>query len=754
MPPSRHQISAAVCCAQGSELSATSANRADSPVRGIIPIACAVLLIASACTAARSTATDPLRGTALACKPATADEVARQSRQAVLAAEAVLANVRAERRVPEQVIRITPAASREETSDDTANIEAALQRARLIRAETGQPTTLAFAPGRYRLRRPIILTEADSGTSGAPLRFAASSSGPVILSGGVPLAQQPLPAALEGLLPLGQRSFIHGYAVPPQAVPSRPFPRLIGTVYAKPASFFAFQGDRPIWRSALPHVGYAVEPVANPQPGPVVVPQVTVARGLSQLLREPSLQAGGYWTFDWAYEENQVTLASGKSAAGRPPSLAIPQLKTTYAQSPLMRYRLLNGFGFINRPGEMAYADGVLAAYPWSDSAPIEAAAIDHLVVVEGAHDITFDGLAMQGARLDLVAIGGSRDITISNAYLGLAAGSAITIKNSQGIVVERSVVADVGEYGIAMQSDASLPSSNVVVADNIFSKVAQLTRSNRAAILLAGHDNVAVGNEISDLPHQAIVFSGARNSIIGNEISFVNLETSDAGAIYAYHDLTTAYNTIAQNYLHDITTSSALTQVGPARYVRDIYLDSWTSFTNIENNITDTDAMSYYINSGVGNVVRDNTWFLSEGPSGQIYDISHHRGRALGHYVFDDPKSRKLASCSNLAERFDPVFLRDGKSRGNVIARNANIGGQSILVPAALAKAQRISGEKMLPQALIDRSQGLARLLDIARQSGSPIGPYLEAADRRGALQSLRYRNRTGHGSLRPLTD
>ena len=282
-------------------------------------------------------------------------------------------------------------------------------------------------------------------------------------------------------------------------------------------------------------------------------------------------------------------------------------------------------------------------------------------------------------------------------------------------------------------------------MADNIFSRNAQLTRANRSAILISGYDNVVVGNEISDLPHQAIVFGGARNLIIGNEISFVDLETGDAGAIYAYHDLTTAYNTIAQNYLHDIETSPKLTQAGSSRYVRDIYLDGWTSFTNIQNNISDTEAMSYFINSGFGNAVTENIWFVRGMYSGQIYDSSHHRGDALGHYVFDDPKSQKLASCSNLTDRFDPVFLGDGKPRNNVIAGNYNIGGQSILVPAALAKAQQIANEKLLSAAKIDRARGLAGLVSIARQNGAPIGAYLEAADRTSALQSLKYRWRKG---------
>jgi hypothetical protein len=711
----------------------------------ILLIACAASLMVLACTVASGTATDRVDDAIVTCGLAKPDQNASQSHQTAVAAEAALAALRAEPRTPGQVIQIQPAASADGPGDDSAAIEVALRRARLFRKETGQPTTLAFAPGRYRLSHPIALTAADSGAPGAPLRFAALSGGPAIFTGGMQLARKPLPPALDGLLSAAQRQAVVGYAVPPKAVPSEPFPRRIGTVYTRSPSLFVLQGDRPIWRSSFPDVGYSVEPVAHPQPGPAVVPQVTVPRGLAQAQLEPSLQAGGYWTYDWAYEENRVALGSGNATARGRLSLVMPQLKTRYPQSPLMRYRLLNGFSFIDRPGEMAYADGALAVYRLPNRAPVEVATLDHLVTINGAHDIAFDGLALQGARQDVVSISEAHDITIGNAYLGLAAGSAITITRSDHVILDRSVVTDVGEYGVAMDSDARMPPSHVIVADSVFSRNAQLTRANRSAILLSGHDNVVIGNDISDLPHQAMVFGGARNLIIGNEISFVDLETGDAGAVYAYHDLTTAYNHITQNYLHDIATSPNLTQAGASRYVRDIYLDGWTSFTTIENNISNTEAMSYFINSGFGNTVTDNIWFLRGVYSGQIYDSSHHRGDALGHYVFDDPKSQKLASCSNLTDRFDQVFLSDGKPRNNVIVGNYNIGGQSILVPAALAKAQQIADEKLLSAAKIDRARGIAGLVSIARQNGAPIGAYLEAADRTSALQSLKYHSRKG---------
>jgi hypothetical protein len=697
-----------------------------------------VLLTLPACTLAR----DASAHVAINCDPATPDQVARQSDRQALEAKAALAALRGA--APAAGVQIEIRST--EGGDDSATIEAALQRARLIRQEIGQPATLLFAPGRYRLSRPIVLTAADSGTPDAPLRFAASPGGPVILSGGAPLAAQPLPAPLAALLSPVQRKAISGYAVPPQFVPSPPFPPQRGSgIFGTAPSLFVLQGDRPIWRSVFPDDGYAVEPVANPQPGPVVVPRLTIPAGQPQLRQEPSLQAGGYWTFDWAYDENQAVFDPAEERRGSGPArLALPQLKTRYAQSRRMRYRLFNGFSFLNRPGEMAYADGALAAYAWPGGAPVEVAANDTLLSISSAHNIRFDGLALQGARKDAIVITGAHDISFSNAYVGLAAGSAILIRNSRDIVVERSVITDVGEYGIAIDSDAETPSGRVLVADNIFTRIAQLTRSKRAAILMGGHDNVAMGNAISNTPHRAIIFGGLRNLIVGNEIFSVLLETSDSGAIGSYYDLSSAYNTITQNYFHDIATSPNLTQTGGSRVVRDIYFDGWSSFNSATNNLADTEAMPYFINSGYGNVIKSNIWFLGGGAGGAIYDYSHHRNDATGKSVFNSAAALKLAACStNLNTRFDPAFLLDGKPRANVIAGNFNIGGRSIDIPVKVAALQQVSGERVLSPVALGQSRSLASLLEHARRLGAPVGTYLQSADRTAALQTLRYRSR-----------
>lgn len=694
---------------------------------------CIASLSLQACVAAQ--------GSDLDCGPSTPSQMAARSRQQAAAAEALLAGLRKAQRAPEQVISIHPAAD----GDDSSRIEAALLRARQIRAETGRPSTLEFAPGRYRLRRPIVLTAADSGAPGAPLRLAAASAEPVILTGGLPLAPKPLPASLTALISPAQRNAVEGFSVPPHAVPSPAFPRRIGPGmrYTRTPALFVLQGDRPLWRAAFPETGYAVEPVAHPQPGPNVFPQVAVPRELANVAREPSLQAGGFWTFDWAYEENQLVPGVDGEARGAPLLLAMPQLHTSYPQSPLMRYRLLNGFSFITRPGQMAYADGILASLPWSASAPIEVAAIDHLIKIDGAHDVVVDGLALQGVRQDVVAIHRAHRITFSNAFIGLAAGSAITVNDSDFITVERSVIADLGDSGVAIDNDAKLPSSNILIADNVIARASRLTPAFRAAILLAGHDNVVMGNAISDLPQHAITFSGARNLILGNEIAFAVLETSDSGAITAYNDLSAVDNTIAENYIHDIATSPKLTQAGPAREVRDIYLDNWTSFTYIINNLSDTGAMSYFLNSGYSNMVKNNIWFRRGGPSGEVHDYSHSRNAKIGMAVFNQSNTLQLAACSNLAARYAPEFLRDGKPRGNRIVQNYNIGGSPVVMRPAIAGLQQVIGERMLAPTWANRTGGFGGLLDLARRDGAPIGIHLLAADRTSALRALKYFSR-----------
>jgi hypothetical protein len=61
----------------------------------------------------------------------------------------------------------------------------ALQKARLARAaEPGRAISLVFAEGVHVLEKPILLTAADSGTAGAPLRLIAAGGAKPVLSAG------------------------------------------------------------------------------------------------------------------------------------------------------------------------------------------------------------------------------------------------------------------------------------------------------------------------------------------------------------------------------------------------------------------------------------------------------------------------------------------------------------------------------------------------------------------------------------------
>jgi hypothetical protein len=677
----------------------------------------------------------PVAGAGLSCKPPPSWRNALADRQRLV--ETTLAKLQRPSPAQRHTIMLRPAPD----GDDSPIVEAALRAARDVRSKTGQPTTLWFEPGRYRFSRPIALNNADSGVPGAPLVFAGAPGGAIVLTGGKPLQPQTLPAQLAELIPDASRPFVASYSVPRQAAPSIPFPRrFAGAGLTSSPSLFLFQGHRPLWRSLWPKDNYAVQVERQPQSGPAVSPTIVPVGAPQRLIDEPALQAGGYWTFDWAYEENSVGLDAGRAADSESPVFLMPQLATRYAQSPQMRYRFLGGFSFLDAPGGMAYFGGAAAVYPWPGSDPVEAAVLDRLVTISKAHDIRFDGIAFEGARHDLVTLAGARDITFSNSYFGLAAGSGVKISRSDAVVIARSVISDLGEAGVAMVADAQGGAGNVVIADNIITRTGALTRSYQPAVLLNGHDNTVMGNAISDLPHAAIIFAGLRNVMQGNEISAVDLETADAGAIYAFHNLTTAYNVISQNFFHDIKLKAGLEYAGHASDLRNIYLDSWTSFTDVSNNLSATDSIPFWINGGFANRVTDNVWYLNGSASGAVHDISFQRKRALGSFVFDTPQTQTMAACRDLAARFGSDFLRDGKARGNVIRKNFNIDGRTATIPADLARFQRIADEREF-QSGVSGQRRLAELLEGARRLGAPIGSSLAAADRAAALAGLRYR-------------
>lgn len=625
----------------------------------------------------------------------------------------------------DRVITVAPSVN------DSATIERALAMARSRRAVAPGAITILFRPGIYRLDRTLRLTEADSGAPESPLRLQGDPAGEVFFTGSAPLARAPVPAALTNLIAPALRDKVQGFSVPPGSRPDPAFPSRASQPDVAHPTLIVSQGDKWLTRAVWPARGYVRQKVYSPQPGPTVAPVAALPAELSaRLAAEPALSAAGYWTHDWFYEERPV--ARIDAAASR---LHVGPLTSRYPEGAAIRFRILNGFSLIDAPGDFAYSDGRLVALPFAADVAIEAARLDTVVAIAGAHDIILAGIGIRGARGDAVTITRARDIVFVDGYVGLAGASGIAVSDAQEVQIVRSVVSDVGQTGVSLTGqEGGSPARNAVI-DSSISAVAQFTRAYPAAIRLTGVGHVVRGNRLMDLPQSAVIFNGQNHLILNNEIARATLETVDAGAIYSFGSLTTRGTVIAYNYFHDIVTVPEL-EFAPANLARSVYLDSWTSGQIVYGNLFERCSWPYWINSGEQNRIENNV-FLNSGPSiGRFYDLTRHWQGELGSRIRKSLKSIDSRRAAELGIQSDSSLMKTGRGANNVVAGNILINSGTSIIDPALRPLQRLVPEHVIAEPGAETGQRIAQLRAGAIPFGATGRIALPKALRYGRLQ------------------
>ena len=139
-------------------------------------------------------------------------------------------------------------------------------------------------------------------------------------------------------------------------------------------------------------------------------------------------------------------------------------------------------------------------------------------------------------------------------------------------------------------------PSNNLIVNNRIHDW-GRILRENNAALRMKGCGDIVRRNEIFDGPHLAISVGGNECIVEYNEVYKVIMDGStDAGLFYNAQDLSALGNTLRYNYFHDHPASFAT-----------VYLDDYTSGTEIYGNVLKNVRQGLFIHDGMFNTYRDN---------------------------------------------------------------------------------------------------------------------------------------------------
>lgn len=396
---------------------------------------------------------------------------------------------------------------------------------------------------------------------------------------------------------------------------------------------------------------------------------------------EPDLLATGYWFQNWAdatipvkamdLNTQRITL----TAPAPPYGLKIGQ--PVFFQ---------NALAELDQPGEwyLDKANGVLYFWPPQSlhDNDVEVSMLAKLLVIDSASHIRISGVTFQSARGDAITIRGGHHIAIANSVIRNIGNRAAVIGGRDNGLIDM-LIEDIGEGGVVLAGGdrKMLTPANLYVERSTIRRFARLTRTLQPAIQMSGVGNRAIGNQISDAPHTAILFTGNDHLISRNEIFDVCKETGDAGAIYTGRDWSARGTVISDNHLHDIPPNVALGgTVG-------VYLDDQASGIAVRGNLFERVNLAVLIGGGRDNLVEGNK-FIDTATAIHL----DARGRGWQKATTDDPNGtlrKRLAEVPYnqipYKERYPHLanILEDepGAPKYNVARRNHLIGNAAVSI-------------------------------------------------------------------------
>lgn len=583
------------------------------------------------------------------------------------------------------------------TDGPLATLEAARKAVRSAR--TGDlseeaAVTVWIAGGAYRLASSWRFEAADSGRPGRPVRWRAAPGAAVRITGDTPLGR---------LSPVADPSILSRLA--PEARDKVRVADLKALGVADPGPFEP-RGSPGLElfcdRERMPPAAYPDEGwlriAAVPQSGPRRLHEglarekrfdgVPVGRHYGRIAYEgdrpgrwapsPEIYVHGYWTWDWSDSVQRVASIDRRR---REITLAEPHHSYGYTRN--QRFRFLNVLEELDRPGEWVLDWGVGRLYFWPpDASREDDAAVstlkEPLLLIEGASDLSFEGLALADSAGPGAVIRESRRVRLAGCELANLGGDAVVIEGGEACEIRSCDLHDLALGGVRLDGGdrKTLRPGRHAAVNNDISRYSRWIRTGQVAIRLAGVGSLTAHNRIHDAPHEAIVLAGNDHVIEYNEIFGVCRETGDSGAFHTGRDWTWRGNVLRYNYIHDLQ--------GPGLHgVMGIYLDDWGSGFTVFGNLLVRAGRSIMIGGGRDNRVENNV--IIKGSPALHVDA---RGLSWAGYYFDGTFPTLFKTYEEMrageppyAERYPELkgLLQDEPAlpKGNRIARNLSWGGR-----------------------------------------------------------------------------
>lgn len=534
-------------------------------------------------------------------------------------------------------------------------------------------------PGDYLRQAPFALTEEDSGTAAAPIRYVSDPKTPARLLGG---------RLIQGFTPVTDPAVLARLdeAVRPNVL-QLDLKALGIADFGSPASGgleVFFNGHR-MTLSRWPNDGFdhiadlVVEDghTINGVTGSLVGKFKYAGDRPSRWIGEKDAWLHGYWFWDWAEQRQQIESIDAANT-----TIALKEPYHSYGYRKGQWFYAFNVLSELDSPGEW-YLDrdsGVLYFWPPSDPtrAEIMVTLLPSLITMDKVSNVVIQNMVLEGTRDTVVKVHDGEGVRINALTVRNSGGDAITVGGGKNHGVEACDIYGMGGAGISIDGGdrTTLTPAGHFAVNNHIHHYAEINRVYHAGIHVSGVGNRVANNYIHDAPHMAIGFLGNDHIIELNEIHDVCLESNDAGAMYTGRNWTMRGHVIRNNYLYDITGYLGKGSVG-------VYLDDMFSSAEVYGNVFRNVTYAAFIGGGRDCTIENNIFIdckmalhidaRAMGWAHQHVDDwikeANEKGTILGIAWNKPPYSDRYPKLVNVLENEPAAPV------GNVVARNIFVG-------------------------------------------------------------------------------
>jgi len=457
-------------------------------------------------------------------------------------------------------------------------------------------------PGEYVVKQSFQLTAEDSGTSDAPVVYAAAGPDTPRFTGGVRLDHftvlddtavlERLPEAARGQVMTADLAEAGATGIPPlklggcasgRGFTTHPTPELFVngeamTLARWPNEGFVYTGEI---------TGPATLKAWDNRPGTPEGRFKYLDDRHATWVNEPDAWLYGYWFWDWADSYEKV---EGIDVQTKVVTLAQPWHGYGYRQN--QRYYALNLLCELDVPGEW-YLDrerNKVYLYPKTDlaTALVELSTAPFpLVETAGASHVRFQGLLWECGAADGIHITGGEDCRLEGCTVRKMAGNGVEIRGGAGHAVHSCDIHTLGRGGVVLAGGdrKTLASGNLLLENCHIHHLSRIDHTYTPGVLVNGVGARVRHNCFHDVASSAMRVEGNEHLIELNEVYRAVLESDDQGGADMWGNPTYRENVYRYNYWHHMG-NPAKEKEGAHSMQAGIRLDDAICGTLIQGNI------------------------------------------------------------------------------------------------------------------------------------------------------------------------